>query len=269
MCLCASIHSTGVMKSFLNIGVAKTGPALESPRPASGILPHQDEKALAKLWLDMAKAEAGCCRVMEEVGKYREAIRSTQEAEEQLLKGLGASNLTATNPELRKVTDEYLSVIVEMREKSMSVGNVVQEVVGDPVRHYQTHYEHLDALRRRRDTQLATVQKTQDKLDKLKLKGKRTTDVLVERNAAGRQLKEINTQLLGEAGRFHALRLPLLQTCLQALVQTQVDYYGTTNAHFSSQVEASRGAHLNPTSQYQATLASHLAAIKDLKIVAT
>lgn len=57
-----------------------------------------------------------------------------------------------------------------MREKSMNVGNVVQEVVGDPVRHYQTHYEHLDALRRRRDTQLATVQKTQDKLDKLKLK---------------------------------------------------------------------------------------------------
>lgn len=54
---------------------------------------------------------------MEEVGKYREAIRSTQEAEELLLKGLGTSSLTATNPVLRRVTDEYLSVVVEVRTR--------------------------------------------------------------------------------------------------------------------------------------------------------
>ncbi|XP_050729695.1 uncharacterized protein LOC127005134 isoform X1 [Eriocheir sinensis] len=257
------------MKSILSLGLGKSGVVLEAPRPAGGVLPHQEEEALAKLWLDITKAEAGCCKVMTEVRNYRDSIRGIQEAEEKLLKDLGASGLTAVSPELRQATDEYLSVVVEMKAKSEEVSSGVQQTLGEPVKQYHVLYEHLDAIRRRRDAQVAVVLKCQDKFDRLKLKGKRTTDVLVERDAALRTLKELNSQLLSEAGKFHNLRHTYLQPCIQAYVQTQVDYYGTANAHFSSQIQASRGAHQIPDSQYEAIMGEHLAKIKALKIVAT
>lgn len=49
----------------------------------------------------------------------------------------------------------------------------------------------------------------------------------------------------------------------------QVDYYGTANSHFNSQIQTSRGARQIPDSQYEAMMGEHLAKIKALKIVAT
>ncbi|KAG0698162.1 Bridging integrator 3 [Chionoecetes opilio] len=257
------------MKSILGFGLGRSGSVLEAPRPAGGLLPHHDEEALTNLWLELTKAEAGCCKVMGEVCSYREAVRRTQEAEEKLLKDLGASGLTAVSTELRKATDEYLSVVVEMKAKSEEVSGGLQETLGEPVKHYHALYEHLNTLRRQRDDQVAVVTKTQDKLDRLKLKGKRTTDVLVDRDGALRKLRDLNGQLLSEACKFHQLRHSYLQPCIQAYVQTQVDYYGTANSHFSSQIQASRGAHQIPDSQYEATMDNYLSKIKALKIVAT
>lgn len=52
---------------------------------------------------------------MTEVRNYRDAVRGIQEAEEKLLKDLGSSGLTAVSAELRQATDEYLSVVMEVR----------------------------------------------------------------------------------------------------------------------------------------------------------
>ena len=48
-----------------------------------------------------------------------------------------------------------------------------------------------------------------------------------------------------------------------------MDYYGTANAHFSSQIQVSRGAHQIPDTQYEAMMGDYLNKIKALKIVAT
>ncbi|XP_069946597.1 uncharacterized protein [Cherax quadricarinatus] len=217
----------------------------------------------------ISRSEAGCCKILSEVRNYREAIKDIQEAEEKLLKDLGSSGLTAISPQMQQATDEYLSVVMEMKPKSEEISLAVQQVMGDPVKQYQALYEPLDALRRRRDAQLVVVQKCQDKLDRLKLKCKRTTDVLVERDSAQRQLKEINGQLLTEAKKFHEMRLPLLQPCVQAYVQTLVDYYGTANSHFSNYIQTSRGAHQIKDTEYEALMGDHFKHIKSLKIVAT
>ncbi|KAG7166172.1 Bridging integrator 3-like [Homarus americanus] len=210
------------MKSFLSLGIGKSSAILEAPKPASGILPHQEEESLAYLWVELTKSEAGCCKILS-----------------------------------------------EMKAKSEETSSVVQQVMGDPVKQYHALYEPLDALRRRRDAQLVVVQKCQDKLDRLKLKGKRTTDVIVERDSAQRQLKEINGQLLTEAKKFHSMRQPLLQPCIQAYIQTLVDYYGTANSLFSNFIQTSRGAHQIKDAEYEATMGDHLRKIKSLKIVAT
>lgn len=257
------------MKSFLSLGIGKSAAILEAPKPASGILPHHEEESLANLWVDITKSEAGCSKIISEVRNYGEAIKSIQDAEEKLLKDLGSSGLTAISPELRQATDEYLSVVMEMKPKSEETSSAVQQVMGDPLKQYHALYEHLDTLRRRRDAQLVVVQKCQDKLDRLKLKGKRTTDVIVERDSAKRHLKEINGQLLSEAKKFHSLRQPFLQPCIQAYVQTQVDYYGTANSQFSSHIQTSRGAHQIKDAEYDAMMGEHLRKIKSLKIVAT
>ena len=52
---------------------------------------------------------------MNEVRNDREAVRAIQEAEEKLLKDLGSSGLTAVSTELQQATDEYLSVVMEVR----------------------------------------------------------------------------------------------------------------------------------------------------------
>ncbi|XP_042226894.1 uncharacterized protein LOC121869563 [Homarus americanus] len=257
------------MKSFLSLGIGKSSAILEAPKPASGILPHQEEESLAYLWVELTKSEAGCCKILSEVRNYGEAVKDTQEAEEKLLKDLGASGLAAVSPQMQQATDEYLSVVMEMKAKSEETSSVVQQVMGDPVKQYHALYEPLDALRRRRDAQLVVVQKCQDKLDRLKLKGKRTTDVIVERDSAQRQLKEINGQLLTEAKKFHSMRQPLLQPCIQAYIQTLVDYYGTANSLFSNFIQTSRGAHQIKDAEYEATMGDHLRKIKSLKIVAT
>lgn len=257
------------MKSFLSLGIGKPTSVLEAPKPASGILPHQEEESLANLWVEITKSEAGCCKILSEVRNYREALKDIQEAEEKLLKDLGSSGLTAISPQMQQATDEYLSVVMEMKPKTDETSLAVQQVMGEPIKQYQALYEHLDALRRRRDAQLVVVQKCQDKLDRLKLKGKRTTDVMVERDSAQRQLKEINGQLLNEAKKFHSMRQPLLQPCIQAYVQTLVDYYGTANSHFSNFIQTSRGAHQIKDTEYEAMMGEHLKNIKSLKIVAT
>lgn len=57
-----------------------------------------------------------------------------------------------------------------MKPKTEEVSGALQQTLGEPVKQYHALYEHLDALRRRRDAQLAVVAKCQDKLDRLKLK---------------------------------------------------------------------------------------------------
>ena len=51
---------------------------------------------------------------------------------------------------------------------------------------------------------------------------KRTTDVIVEKERAFRQLKETQNQLVKEGKKFHDLRIPFLLPSLQAHVQLQV-----------------------------------------------
>lgn len=255
------------MKSFLSLGMGKPAPLLESPKPASGILPHGEEDALANLWVDIIKSETACCKLISEVRNYRDSIKEVQEAEEKLLKDLGASGLGAVSPQLQQASDEYLSVVMEMKSKSEETSAGVQEVLGDPIKQYHVLFEPLDALRKRRDAQLMVVQKCQDKLDKLKLKGKRNTDVIVEREAAMAVLRELNGKLLKEAKHFHDLRQPYLQPCILAYVQSQVDYYGTANAQFNSQVQISRGVHQIKDSEYEALMGEQLNKIKSLNIV--
>lgn len=265
---CGGNSNPSTMKSFLSLGIGKSTITLEAPKPASGILPHQEEESLANLWVDITKSEAGCCKLSTEVRNYREAIKDVQESEEKLIKDLTNSGLTTFSPQLHQAMEEYLSVTMEMKPKSEETSSAVQQVLGDPVKQYHALYEPLDNFRRRRDAQLIVVQKAQDKLDKLKLKGKRTTDVLVERDSAQRQLKELNKQLLSESKKFHSLRQPFLQPCIQAYIQTQVDYYGTANSQFSSQVQASRGVHQIKDIEYETIMGDHLRKIKSLNIVA-
>ena len=78
-------------------------------------LPSSLLKMVTALSLHTTRAEAGCCKVMNEVRNHREAMRAIQEAEEKLTKDLGSSGLTAVFPELRQTTDEYLSVVMEVR----------------------------------------------------------------------------------------------------------------------------------------------------------
>ena len=40
---------------FSMLGLGKTGLVLEAPRPAGGVLPHQEEEALTNLWLEITK----------------------------------------------------------------------------------------------------------------------------------------------------------------------------------------------------------------------
>ncbi|KAK7058744.1 hypothetical protein SK128_012245 [Halocaridina rubra] len=256
------------MKSFLSLGIGKSTPTIEPPKPASGILPHQEEESLANLWVDITKAEAGCCKLSTEIKNYRNALKDVQDSEEKLIRDLSNSGLAVYSPQLHQALDEYLSVTLEMKPKTEETSGAVQLVLGDPIKQYHSLYEPLDSFRRRRDAQLIALQKSQDKLDRLKLKGKRTTDVLVERDAAQRQLKDINKQLLTESKKFHSLRQPFLQPCIQAYVQTQVDYYGTANSHFTSQVQASRGVHQIKDAEYESIIGDHLKKIKSLNIVA-
>lgn len=60
------------------------------------------------------RSETACCKLISEVRNYRDSIKEVQEAEEKLLKDLGASGLGAVSPQLQQASDEYLSVVIEV-----------------------------------------------------------------------------------------------------------------------------------------------------------
>lgn len=60
------------------------------------------------------RAETACCKLISEVRNYRDSIKDVQEAEEKLLKDLGASGLGSVSPQLQQACDEYLSVVTEV-----------------------------------------------------------------------------------------------------------------------------------------------------------
>jgi len=258
------------MKSLReSLGFGRTVSNLECPKSAPGILPHQEEEHLQHLWIDIIKSEEGCRRLIREVPTYQQSIRDVQEAEEKLVKDLGNTGVTAYSPKLREATDEYLSVVMEVKDKSENTSSAIQQCMGEPVKAYHGLYEPLDVVRRRRDAQLLELNKCQDRLDKLKLKLKRTTDVVVERDALLKQLKDLNAQLLQESHKFHSLREPFLKPCIQAYVQSQVDYYGSSASQYNKQIQVSRGAHQLKESEFDTIMTDHLQRIKSLKIVAT
>ncbi|KAB7494647.1 hypothetical protein Anas_02870 [Armadillidium nasatum] len=238
------------------------------PKPAVGILTHHEDLALNNLWLDIMKSEEAFGRLSIEAGKYCYTLKEIQGTEEKLLKLLGDSNIAVHSPELRIIIDEYLSVIVEVKKYSDEASNTAHEVLGSTPEQYRLLYEDVNTFRKKRDLLVSEIEKCQDRLDRLKLKGKRTTDVLVEKERNVRQLRDLHSKLLTEAEKFHNLRIKCLQCAVEASVHNQINYYGSTTQEFSKYINQNKdGQHPMRERQYLDTVGSHLDKIRMLTIV--
>ena len=84
-----------------------------------------------------------------------------------------------------------------------------------------------------------------------------------------------NKLLLIELPQFYEKRVDYFQPCLQALVRSQVNYYGETNSLFTHMAHSSAAAEeggagggvLLADKEYQNDIDKHMSAIKSLSIV--
>lgn len=242
------------------------GPVLGAmPKSAVGFLPHREEPQLAKLWSEMIKCEQGCHNAVTGARHYSDKAVAVQQQEEKLFTRLQEVSSHQTSPDLHNALQAMENLLPQVRDCTPEACGRLDDEVCSAVREYQALYTSVDALRTKRDLLVAELNRIQDRIEKLRLKGKRSTDVIVEKERTLKQLQEVQALLLKEVAAFHNLRDAYLLHTLHCYTDIQFLQYGGQAQHYKNHVVGSP-AHQPNLSRLNDTAAHHLAKLRALNI---
>jgi len=123
----------------------------------------------------------------------------------------------------------------------------------------------LEALRLRRDACVADVTAVADRMQRLRLKGKRSTDLLVEQARLQRSAEALHAQLLQACRQLLRLHQAAAHAALQCWLQGQLELHGQTVRAFRQHVIHSP-AHTPSLARLREDTDAHLRAISQLNI---
>ena len=145
---------------------------------------------------------------------------------------------------LRKVAEHYQSVTYQMGHNTDDLAQLSQKTVVDPLKKLNPEFGAIAAALKRRDTALSEALKAKakwEKAEKLEKTGANTVKADQAKKAwfaARDEYEAQNKLLLLELPLFYEKRVDYFQPCLQALVRSQVNFYGETNGLFTHLVSA-------------------------------
>ncbi|XP_069674132.1 bridging integrator 3-like isoform X2 [Periplaneta americana] len=212
--------------------------------------------------------------------KYLEAIANVAKSEQKITADLSVSALCHQNEELRKLIEDYHSVTSQLSEFAREISSVNQRTFQEPLKRFggtfsnvESGFHHREQLVQEWRTLAAKVRKLEER--------ERTASTVVKLDrdkkaldVAAKELATYHAFLLAELTQFLEKRSEYFRPSLQALVRSQLDYYGNNTRLFTHLVPATSTPEGSPSSaasdsQFEASISDKLDRIRALSIVRT
>jgi len=249
----------------------KAGPQLNTkPLLSQGLVSHDEDRELEMTFVRLQEMEENSKKLYKEVRRYEDCLTNLQKTEDKLASDLVNSSLD--DPELKTLGEQYSSVVYHLGHTTEDLAQLAQKTVVDPMKKLTAEFPQIQEAVKRRDLLLSECLRCQQKWEQL-AKKERTGGNIVKAEQAKRSYQlakedfdKANRLMLLELPQFYARRMDYFQPCLQALIRSQVEYYGESTRQFTSLVNACPGEDLTDQ-QFQKNLEKQMSEIKTLSIV--
>lgn len=173
------------------------------------------------------------------------------------------------------------TLLLQLSDFIRDLSSVNQRTFLEPLKKYGTTFSSVDSAFQRREQLVQEWRNLTAKVRKLEERERTASNVVkLEREkksleVAGRELATYHTFLLSELTQFLEKRIDYFHPTLQALVRSQLEYYGNTTRLFTHLVPASNTKGVSPSSlsvsdsEFEASINSKLDRIRALSIVKT
>lgn len=238
------------------------------PVLSEGLVSVDDDRTLEITYVNLQEMEDSSRKIQKEVKKYEECLVSLQRADDKLSSDLNNSQLCQDHQELRRMSDELGSLVYQMGHNTEDMVQLAQRTVREPMKKINQEYPQIQAAVKKRDLALQEAHRAQIKYEKLEKSGASAGKREQARRcylSAKDDFEKANKLLLLELPQFYDRRIEFFQPCLQALVRSQVDYYGcSTRLHtkLGNTTDAS-----SSDEQFNSDLEKRLSEIRALSIV--
>jgi len=251
-----------------------SGQLSAKPLLSQGLVSHEDDRELELSYVKLQDLEESTKKLYKEVKKYEECLTALQKQEEKVASDLSNSTVCQENEELRKLGEEYSSVVYQMGHATDDLVQLSQKTVVDPMKKLANEFPQIQGAVKRRDLALQEAQRSQQKYEKMS-KMEKTGNNIVKTDQARRSylmakddFEKANRLLLLELPQFYDRRIDYFQPSLQALIRSQVDYYGESTRLFTHLVSACPDkASLVTDEEYSKDLERKMSQIRGLSIV--
>ena len=209
------------------------------PSLSQGLSTHMEDRELEMCFNNLQNLEDNCKKLYKEVKRYEECITNLHKLEQNMSSELSNSPLIQEHENLRKVAENYQSVTYQIGHNTDDLAQLSQKTVVDPLKKLNPEFGAIAGALKRRDTTLNEALKAKAKWEKADKLEKTGTNVVKAEQAkkawiaARDDYENQNKLLLLELPQFYDKRVDYFQPSLQALVRSQVNFYGESNGLFT------------------------------------
>ena len=198
-----------------------SGQLSAKPLLSQGLVSHEDDRELELSYVKLQDLEESTKKLYKEVKKYEECLTALQKQEEKVASDLSNSTVCQENEELRKLGEEYSSVVYQMGHATDDLVQLSQKTVVDPMKKLANEFPQIQGAVKRRDLALQEAQRSQQKYEKMS-KMEKTGNNIVKTDQARRSylmakddFEKANRLLLLELPQFYDRRIDYFQPSLQ------------------------------------------------------
>ncbi|PNF34041.1 Bridging integrator 3-like protein, partial [Cryptotermes secundus] len=251
------------------------------PSPAPHVLKKTDERSLEIIFHRLQNVEELTRRLQKDMKKYLDSVASVTKSEQKITADLSGSALCHQNAELRKLVEDYHSVTSQLCNSARDLSSVNQRTFMEPLKKYGGTFSGVESAFQRREQLSQEWRNLAAKVRKLEERERTASNVVkLERekrslDVAGKELAACHAFLLSELTQFLEKRTDYFRPTLQALLRSQLDYYGSTTRLFTHLIPATSANEGSPSSlsvsdsEFEASINSKLGCIRALSIVKT
>lgn len=242
-------------------------PALcQKPALSQGLASYDDDRMLELTYNKLQEMEENTKKVYKEIKTTEECLLELHKAEDKLASDLSNSQICQEDEELKAMCNQYGDAVYQMGHRTEDLVDLSQRTVVEPLKKLSGEFAQIQNAVKRRDLTLAETQRAQSKFEKQeKLEKTGQNIVKTEQLRKGFQsakddFEKQNRLLIMELPELYERRVDYFQPSLQALVCSQVDYFGECTTLFSRFPGSRTGA-------YETTMDKQINQIKALSIV--
>lgn len=246
------------------------------PSPAPHVLAKQDERNLEVIFQSLQSLEETSKKLHKDMKKYLENAAAVAKLEHKITTDMSSSALCHQLPDFRKLIEEYHSVSSQVSASVRELSLISQRTFQEPLKKFGGTFSNLDSAFHHREQLIQEWRNLAAKVRKLEERERTANNIVKferENKALKLSAKELETYhafILAEMTQFHEKAIDYFGPCFQALLRSQLEYYGNNTRLFTHLVpNANEGSpSLNYSdSEYEARVNEKLDGIRALSIV--